>query len=899
MGRKYSKIVNKVFSMSETMRKLTDAELMAKTEEFKKRLKEGETLNKILPEAFAVVRETARRTLGMEHFKVQIIGGIALHEGKIAEMKTGEGKTLVATCPAYLNALEGKGVHIITVNDYLSKVNKEQMSKIFNFLGLTVSCITSDVPLADRKKLYECDIVYGTNKEFGFDYLRDNMAKETRQKMQRGFNYAIVDEADSVLIDEARTPLIISCPSNQKNELYKQANSLAARFERGEDNDSSFVDNDTDCDFLVNSQKNSIQLTDRGVAAVEKFFEIDCLGDIENSNISHCVMQAIRANHLMEEGKDYIVKDGEVIIVDNFTGRLMDGRRFNDGLHQAIEAKERVEIQEESKTFATITLQNYFRMYAKLAGMTGTAATEREEFKKTYHMKVEVIPTNKPVLRNDCPDIIFKTEAEKMDAIVETVKKKQEVGQPVLIGTNSITQSEQLSKILTKNKVKHQVLNAKQFEREAEIVAQAGKSGTITIATNMAGRGTDILLGGNAEFLAVRALLNEGHPREQVTMAASIFPTEDPEIIKLRGKYQELYQQLKKETDKDHELVVKNGGLCVIGTDRADNIRVDNQLRGRSGRQGDPGMSQFYLSLDDRLIRLFSYLDDTSNLKKKSSRKMVRDAQKRVEAQHFEIRKDVLEYDDIADIQRKKFYSSRNKIMDEENVKGLIKSMCPDVAEMIAKQILNGKTKVTADGLKNINKGLADMIGYDDEGIEFSKSYKNVVQETIKALEAAVDNKFIVLGDKADDLIRNVALSYMDKIWINHLENIEAFKRITSLTGYGNVKPIDKFKENAYYAFSQMFYDIEYNALYGIFHIRYRAGNHISKDSASLIANLPIKEQNDIQDLTHEIAMDILNGGKPPTKEEVDEKVRELAKIHVENMKKSGGDSNENEKYPE
>lgn len=889
MGRKYSKMADKIISMSEQMHKLSDTELMAKTAEFKERLKNGETLNGILPEAFAVVREAARRTLGMEHFKVQLVGGMALHDGKIAEMKTGEGKTLVATCPAYLNALEGRGVHIITVNDYLSKVNKEQMSKVFTFLGLTVACITTDVPLADRKKLYECDIVYGTNKEFGFDYLRDNMAKDARQKMQRGFNYAIVDEADSVLIDEARTPLIISCPSNQKSELYEKVNRLAERFERGEDNDSSFIDNDTDCDFLVNSQKNTIQLTDRGVKAVETFFDLSCLGDIENSNISHCVMQAIRANHLMEEGKDYIVKNDEVIIVDNFTGRLMDGRRFNDGLHQAIEAKERVPIQEESKTFATITLQNYFRMYSKLSGMTGTAATEKEEFKKTYHMWVEVIPTNKPILRKDYPDKIFKTEAEKMNAIVETVKEKQEAGQPVLIGTNSITQSEQLSKILKQNRIKHQVLNAKQFEREAEIVAQAGKSGTITIATNMAGRGTDILLGGNAEFLAIRALINEGNPREQVTMAASIFPTKDPEILDLRDKYKELYQKFKKETDKDHEIVVKNGGLCVIGTDRADNIRVDNQLRGRSGRQGDPGMSQFYLSLDDRLIKLFSYLDETSNLDKKSSRKMVRDAQKRVEAQHFEIRKDVLEYDDIADIQRKRFYGARNKVISEANIKELIISLCPDVAEAIVKQELGGKTKISLDKIKRINRCISEIVGNGNSTVEFSKSYKTVVTDTSKILIDAVNNKFIVLGDKANDMVKNVLLSYMDKIWIEHLENIEALKRITSLTGYGNVKPIDKFKEDAYYAFSQMFFGIEYEALYGILHIQYRMGNHISRDSVKVIANLSPEERKDVQQLAHELTMDTLNSGKAPTKEQIDERVKELAKRHVENSNNSEG----------
>lgn len=888
----YSKTADKIIGISEKLSSLTDEELKNKTNEFKEKLKSGQTMNDILPEAFAVVREAANRTLGMKHFKVQLIGGMALHDGKIAEMKTGEGKTLVATCPAYLNALEGKGVHIITVNDYLSKVNKEQMSKIFNFLGLTVACITSDTPLADRAKLYNCDIVYGTNKEFGFDYLRDNMVKANSQKMQRGHNYAIVDEADSVLIDEARTPLIISCPTNEKNDLYEKANMLAGHLERGEDKDSSFEENDTDCDFLVNMQKNSIQLTDRGVKAVENFFKIDCLGDIENSEISHCVMQAIRANHLMEEGKDYIVKDDEVIIVDNFTGRLMDGRRFNDGLHQAIEAKEHVPIQEESKTFATITLQNYFRMYSKLSGMTGTAATEKEEFKKTYNMKVEVIPTNRPIQRIDYPDLIFKTEDDKFEAISRTVMEKSESGQPVLIGTSSISQSEKLSKIFTKHKIKHQVLNAKQHEREAEIIAQAGKSGTITIATNMAGRGTDILLGGNPEFLAIRVLLNKGYPREQVMLAASIFPTDDEEVLMIRESYKALYDAYKIETNKDHNRVVEAGGLCVIGTDRAENIRVDNQLRGRAGRQGDPGMSQFYISLEDRLIDLFSYLDDKSNLSSKSSAKKVRDAQKRVEAQHFEIRKNVLEYDDIADIQRKKFYSIRNTVIETNDFRSFIMDICPNEAKRIAELTYD---KNLTKQVKNINDYLAEFIGYKSACIEDVNNRKQLPEKISQVLYDCCDNKFLLLGDKGNELTQNIILSYMDKNWVEHLENIEAIKRSTSLTGYGNVKPIDKFKEDSYKVFAQMFNNTEEDILRGFLHIRFRSGP-IVRDSLSSSIKITQPQSEDIQKLTHELTMKCLKEGRMLSKEEIDEEVKKLARKHVDDNSATatGGISIEN-----
>ncbi len=818
----YKSLVKEILSYEDEYRKFRDNELKAKTSEFKKRLAKGESLNRILPEAYAVVREASARILGMRHFRVQLTGGIVLNEGKIAEMKTGEGKTLVATCPAYLNALTGEGVHIVTVNDYLARVNHEQMSKIYSFLGLTSACITADTPMYDRKRAYACDIVYGTNKEFGFDYLRDNMVKDVKHKNQRGFNFVIVDEADSVLIDEARTPLIISgSGSKTMGDVYLKADKLAKNMTGGEDKDSMFEENDDTVDYLVNHTKNTVHLTDKGVAYAEKFFGLECLGDNENSDIYHCINQAIRANYLMENGKDYIVKGGEVVLVDSFTGRIMDGRRFNNGLHQALEAKEGVFIKEETSTHASVTLQNFFKMYKKLSGMTGTGASERKEFKNTYGMGVVVIPTNKPVIRKDLPDIMFRTEQEKNEAIADEVVRRHKRGQPVLIGTNSITQSETLSRLFTQRKIKHQVLNAKQLEREADIVAQAGRSGAVTIATNMAGRGTDILLGGNPESLAIKEMISEGYKRKDVINAIGMQVIYDNKVLDIRDKFEEKYAKYRPICRRNHKKVVKSGGLCVIGTDRADAVRVDNQLRGRAGRQGDPGESQFYLSLEDRMVSLFSFLEEDSDISKKNCIKKVDAAQKRVEAQHFEMRKNVLEYDEIADVQRKAFYSLRDRVLNGEKLTTALVDISPTVAKAIVKRnLVDGK--VTEKSVERINKELCSIVGNKNDIVTGQGSVGEVSGQVLKILDDNLTNKLQLLGDKTGDIVRSLALATMDKHWMQHIDNMESLKQVTSLAGYGCVKPIDRYKREAIILYKSMFEAIREDMFISLFHVKYR-----------------------------------------------------------------------------
>ena len=862
MIKRYKKTINSILSLARDMDSLTDEQMAKKTLEFKERISKGESLDSILPEAFALVRAASKRVLGMEHFRVQLLGGIVLHEGKIAEMRTGEGKTLVATCPAYLNALTGKGVHIITVNDYLSKTNKEQMGRIFELLGLSVGCITADTPLYDRKRIYQKDIVYGTNKEFGFDYLRDNMAKDYNLIAQRELNYVIIDEADSVLIDEARTPLIISGADEQTCDLYISANKFVQKLVKGIDEDSSFKENDTDnCDFLINERKNTIHLTDRGVRAAEKFFELENLGDIENVKIAHCINQAIRAHYLMENGKDYIVKNGEVVIVDNFTGRLMDGRRFNDGLHQAIEAKEGVEVQSETCTYATITLQNYFKLYNKVSGMTGTAFTEKKEFKETYGLDIVVIPTNKPVIRNDKSDLLFKTTEDKYAAIVEVVKDKNGKGQPVLIGTSSILQSENLSKYLSKNKIRHQVLNAKQHEREAEIIAQAGRKGAVTIATNMAGRGTDIILGGNAEFLAKAELIRNGYPRRKVAEAATLIPSEDPIMEEIRGKYKELYANYKKETDKEHQEVVALGGLCVIGTERHDAVRVDNQLRGRAGRQGDPGESQFYISLDDRLIDLFSYLNKDADVNKKKSYKQVSDAQKRVEQQYFEFRKDLLDYDDVSNVQRKQIYALRLSILKAGQLENFYLQIVDKSAEEICSRCLNGDCK----NIAVLEKYLNHISGMENITLEKSKLIKAIIDNVKQEILKAYINKNILLGNRANDMMRFIAISYIDRSWMRHLDNMEALKQTTQMTGYGNIKPLDKYKLDAFNLYKNMINDLYVQIICGYLNIRY-------KKQGSRIDNMP----KSIQNLAHEMTMKSLTNGTKADEKEIEKRVFDI-----------------------
>jgi len=651
-------IVDKVMGLENDMKKLTDEELRGKTAEFKQRIVNGESLDDILPEAFAVVREASDRVLGMRHFRVQVLGGVVLHQGRIAEMKTGEGKTLVATLPAYLNALTGEGVHIVTVNDYLAKRDREWMGKVYEFLGLSVGLIQHDMDNAQRKLSYAADITYGTNNEYGFDYLRDNMVIYKDQMVQRGLNFAIVDEVDSILIDEARTPLIISGMGTESTDKYYKAD----RFVKTLGSD----------DYTIDEKANTVALTDSGVKKAERYFNVENLADMDNMELNHHIIQALKAHTLMKKDRDYIVKDGEVIIVDEFTGRLMFGRRYSDGLHQAIEAKEGVKIQNENRTLATITFQNYFRMYKKLAGMTGTAKTEEQEFREIYGLDVVEIPTNKPMIRVDNPDVIYKTVNAKYRAIVNEIEESYKKGQPVLVGTISIEKSEILSGMLKKKGIPHQVLNAKYHEKEAEIIAQAGRKGTVTIATNMAGRGTDIMLGGNPEFLAKQRMREMGYPDEIINAATGYASLTDPEVVKAREVYKEIYREEKEKCDREHDEVVALGGLHIIGSERHEARRIDNQLRGRSGRQGDPGSSRFYVSLEDDLMRLFGSekvmsimdalgVEEDMPLENNILTKQIESAQKRVESRNFDIRKRVLQFDDVMNKQREVIYGERKK----------------------------------------------------------------------------------------------------------------------------------------------------------------------------------------------------------------------------------------------
>ena len=687
--KKVEKIADQVMALDSQMAALSDEELKGKTQEFKDRLAQGQTLDDIMVEAFAVCREAAWRSVGMKHFKVQVIGGIVLHQGRIAEMKTGEGKTLVATLPTYLNALEGKGVHVITVNDYLAKRDAEWMGKIYTFLGLSVGCVIHGISDKTRKAAYRADITYGTNNEFGFDYLRDNMVIYKDQLTQRDLNFAIIDEVDSILIDEARTPLIISGQGDESTDLYKIANRFVNTLYEGEE-----------ADYTIEEKEKRVSLTDGGVAKAEKFFGIENFGDPENMEINHHVLEALKAKAIMKRDVDYIVKDGEIVIVDEFTGRLMFGRRYSNGLHQAIEAKEGVLVRSESKTLATITLQNVSRMYNKLAGMTGTAKTEEDEFRDIYNMDVVVIPTNKPVIREDLDDAIFAKEPAKFHAIVDRIAEVHETGQPVLVGTISIEISEKLSTLLKKRGIKHNVLNAKQHEKEAEIVSEAGRLGAVTIATNMAGRGTDIILGGNPEFEAKKEMKAMEFTEEQISFATSFVPSDDEEMIKARKVFNELHDKYKAERAAEQENVRNLGGLCIIGTERHESRRIDNQLRGRSGRQGDPGQTQFFISLEDDLMRLFGG-DRIQGVMEKFGMqdepiaagmlsKTIENAQKKVESRNFEIRKYVLQYDNVMNKQREVIYDQRRKVLFGEDIKPYIMEMLDDLIHNIVIPITVG-----------------------------------------------------------------------------------------------------------------------------------------------------------------------------------------------------------------
>ena len=819
-------IADKVLALEEETAKLSDAELKNKTAEFKERLGKGETLDDILPEAFAVCREAAWRVLEMKHFPVQVIGGIVLHQGRIAEMKTGEGKTLVATLPAYLNALSGKGVHIVTVNDYLAKRDSEWMGKLYNFLGLSVGLIIHGLSNDERRAAYACDITYGTNNEMGFDYLRDNMVIFKKDKVQRGHSYAIVDEVDSILIDEARTPLIISGQGDKSTVLYTKADMFVKGLKgtkvvetvSKEDEDEKFAG----FDYVVDEKARQVTLTPEGVKKAESYFGIDNLTDMENMQISHNINQALKAYGIMKRDIDYVVKDGKVIIVDEFTGRLMFGRRFSEGLHQAIEAKEHVQVENESKTLATITFQNYFRLYDKLAGMTGTAQTEEEEFQEIYKLDVIVIPTNKPLRREDLDDLIYKNEEAKFKAVIEEVEKSHQKGQPVLIGTVSIEKSERLSGMLKRHGIKHNVLNAKMHEKEAEIIAQAGSLGAVTIATNMAGRGTDIVLGGNAEYLARSEMEKQGFEPELIVQATGFAETDDEEILNARKVYRELNEKYKAQIAPLAEKVLEAGGLYIIGTERHESRRIDNQLRGRSGRQGDVGKSRFFLSLEDDLMRIFAPdrvrkimdlagLDDGEALQNSLITKSIETAQSRVEAMHFDTRKHVLQYDDVNNQQREIIYAQRNRVLDGESLEGTVKNMIGSVAENIVSRFCSKHVHSQEWNMSGLKDALeAEFVPFKDDEFEFSdyemdRMTPEILAERIGEIELENYKKQEeIFGDQMREIERIVILRTVDEKWIDHIDAMEQLRQGINLRAYAQKDPVVEYKFEAMNMFDEM-----------------------------------------------------------------------------------------------
>ena len=805
-------IADKVMAYDEEMQKLTDAELKAKTKEFKDRLNNGETLDELLPEAFAVMREASWRVLGMKHFYVQIIGGIILHQGRIAEMKTGEGKTLVSTLPAYLNALTGKGVHIVTVNDYLAKRDSEWMGKVYRFLGLEVGLIIHDLNNDERRAAYAADVTYGTNNELGFDYLRDNMVTYKEQMVQRGHNFAVVDEVDSILIDEARTPLIISGMGDNANELYKVADQFVKGLKKlvVTEHDDKQLDEDVDADYIVDEKAKSAALTDSGIAKAERFFNIDNLSDPDNMKIQHHVNQALQANGVMHRDQQYVVKDGEVMIVDEFTGRIMPGRRYSDGLHQAIEAKEGVKVEKESKTLATITFQNFFRLYNKLSGMTGTALTEEAEFQEIYNLDVVEVPTNKPVARVDMPDSVYKTENGKFLAVIEQIKECHDKGQPVLVGTVNIDKSEKLSAMLKRAGIKHEVLNAKFHAKEAEIVAQAGKKGAVTIATNMAGRGTDIILGGNADYMARHELVKMGMSDELIVEATGFADTDNEEIIEARRLYKEYLDKFKAEIKDEQEEVRNIGGLFIIGTERHESRRIDNQLRGRAGRQGDPGASRFFLSLEDDLMRIFGSdrvkamvdrlgLEETEAIEAKLLSNSIENAQKNLEGRNFDSRKHVLQYDEVMNTQRKIIYKQRQAVLDGEDVSGTIKNMMSAIIDSALDDYIgisdipehwNLRALVEFANTNLMAKG--EFAVTNDELETITK--EDMRERLTKIAEKRYAEQEELFGENMRELERVILLRVVDTLWMDHLDEMEHVKREIGLRAYGQHDPVVEYR---------------------------------------------------------------------------------------------------------
>ncbi len=852
-------IVKKINELEGEISKLTDEELRAKTAEFKKELEKGKTLNDILPEAFAVVREASKRVLGMRHFDVQLIGGIILHQGRIAEMKTGEGKTLVATLPVYLNALTGKGVHVITVNDYLAKRDSEWMGKLYKFLGLTVGLAISGMDPDAKRKAYASDVTYGTNNEFGFDYLRDNMVIYKEQAVQRELNYAIVDEIDSILIDEARTPLIISGHANQSSDLYKKANDFVKRLtpkvivEEDIKDEEQLEDNEK-YDYIVDLKAKSASLTGKGIKKAEEFFRIDNFNDLDNSEIVHHVNQALRAHGVMKKDIDYMVKDGEVLIVDEFTGRIMYGRRYNNGLHQAIEAKEGVKIADESKTLATITFQNYFRMYEKLSGMTGTAMTEEAEFREIYNLDVISIPTNKPMVRNDQNDVIYKNENAKYRAIVRSVKEANEKGQPVLVGTVSIEKSEKLSKILKQEGIKHSVLNAKYHEQEAEIIAQAGKFGAVTIATNMAGRGTDIMLGGNSEYLARTEMRKLKYTEEQIEEAMAFNETDDKAILDARTKFRELVKKYDEEIKDEKEKVIAAGGLKIIGTERHESRRIDNQLRGRSGRQGDVGESKFYIGLDDDLMKIFGGdmitgvfntlgADEDMPIESKIISSAVEKAQKRVEGKNFSIRKHVLQYDDVMNTQREIIYKQRKQVLNGEDLKNSIINMITSVVEDVVNQY-SVEEVVNYESLKEEIKntfGLDNIEALKDKKFDESK----LQEELLSKVLAKYEEKEAEIGEQElRELERVVMLKVVDQKWMDHIDAMDELKDGIGLRAYGQKDPVVQYRIEGTDMFDEMIYSIKHDVVKILLNISKQ--QEVRRTEAARITNMSLDNINDV-----------------------------------------------------
>lgn len=813
--RRLDSMSDKVLALEEKYKAMSDEQLKGMTAELKDRLKNGETLDDILYDAFAVVREAAWRVLNMRHYKVQVMGGICLHQGRVAEMKTGEGKTLVATLPAYLNALTGEGVHIVTVNDYLAKRDAEWMGKIYKFLNLTVGVVVPGMEDDEKRKAYACDILYGTNNELGFDYLRDNLKSRINQMVQRELVFAIVDEVDSILIDEARTPLIISGRGQESSEKYISANRFVKTLKLDED-------------FTIDIKEKSVQITESGSAKAERFFGLNNLADIENADLNHHIQQALKAHYIFKKDNDYIVNDGEVIIVDEFTGRLMIGRRYSDGLHQAIEAKENVKIRNENKTYATITFQNYFRIYKKLSGMTGTAKTEEEEFRSIYGLDVLEIPTNKPVVRNDMNDVIYSTEKGKMNAIVEEIARRHEKGQPVLIGTVTVEKSEEISKLLLKKRVKHNVLNAKNHAKEADIVAQAGRLGAVTIATNMAGRGTDILLGGNPEFLAKRKLREEGVDPEDIEVATS-FVSDVPDNIKeIRAHYWDVYNEFKKQTDAEKEKVIAAGGLHILGTERHESRRIDNQLRGRSGRQGDAGSSQFFISLEDDLIKRFGgerlqsvysffKVKEDEPLQAKMLSRSIENAQRAIEGRNFGIRKHVLEYDDVMNKQREVMYAERLKVLKAENVHEDILKLIPEFAKYVVSTAIDNENKPETWDIDALNKTIeAKLLPPESNFMTKERAmnwdYEYMLSQLNEAVTEAYEAKIARYKEEGlnfYEIEKIVLLKNVDGKWIDHIDAMDQLRKGISLRSYGGVDPVIEYKKEGREMFEDMTISIQ------------------------------------------------------------------------------------------